>query len=230
MDTCGIKPRLSLEVVHDLVVKGKAAARASVRAPAPASATVSAPARSPARRSATSSPRSTPKDKVTGQYTGWFLKGLKGDPTTTVNAPVWNAPQYNACEPTSAYGFGDYVFGNAEFGDAEYNFGDYTFASIDSVTWGEWDALPGENPDDCLRSQNADHITQISNIVTPGAITDGNIADRAITDGAITDGDTAPGNVTYVLPVRTGPVTNVGAAKVFATYTPTTGPAISKGL
>ena len=23
--------------------------------------------------------------------------------------------------------------------------------------WGEWDALPGENPDDCLRSQNADH-------------------------------------------------------------------------
>ena len=39
--------------------------------------------------------------------------------------------------------------------------------------WGEWDALPGENPDDCLRSQNADHITQISNVVTPGAITDG---------------------------------------------------------
>ena len=62
--------------------------------------------------------------------------------------------------------------------------------------WGEWDALPGENPDDCLRSQNADHITQISNVVTHGAITDGDITDGDITDGDITDGDITDGAIT----------------------------------
>ena len=62
-------------------------------------------------------------------------------------------------------------------------------SAVTGTEWGEWDALPGENPDDCLRSQNADNITQISNVITPGAITDGAITDGAITDGAIADGD-----------------------------------------
>ena len=39
------------------------------------------------------------------------------------------------------------------------------FEPVTDVAWGEWDALPGENPDDCLRSQNADKITQISNVI-----------------------------------------------------------------
>jgi len=29
---------------------------------------------------------------------------------------------------------------------------------VNLTTWGAWDELPGENPDDCLRSQNADKI------------------------------------------------------------------------
>ena len=85
--------------------------------------------------------------------------------------------------------------------------------------WGEWDALPGENPDDCLRSQNADHITQISNVVTPGAITDGAITDGAITDGditdgAITDGAITDGDIAYGA-ITSGTVTANGTAKVF---------------
>ena len=79
---------------------------------------------------------------------------------------------------------------------------------------------PGENPDDCLRSQNADHITQINNVVTPGAITDG-----AITPGDVVVGDTVPGISLgeYVVDgaieygaITPGAVTNDGAAKVFA--------------
>ena len=85
--------------------------------------------------------------------------------------------------------------------------------------WGEWDALPGENPDDCLRSQNADHITQISNVVTPGAITDGAITDGAITDGAITDGAITDGAITdggiAYGAITSGAVTANGTAKVF---------------
>ena len=54
----------------------------------------------------------------------------------------------------------------------------------------------GENPDDCLRSQNADKITQISNVVTPGLVTDGAVTDGAISDGAITDGVVTDGAVT----------------------------------
>ena len=58
--------------------------------------------------------------------------------------------------------------------------------------WGEWDALPGENPDDCLRSLNADKITQISNVVTDGDLPDGALTDgaspTATPDGALTEG------------------------------------------
>jgi hypothetical protein len=81
------------------------------------------------------------------------------------------------------------------------------------------DAAPGENPDDCLRSQNADKITQISNVITPGAITDGKvtdgaIADGAITEGAITEGGITEGSIAYGASTP-GTVTANGPAKVF---------------
>ena len=77
--------------------------------------------------------------------------------------------------------------------------------------WGEWDAAPGESPDDCLRSLNADKITQLSNIVTPGAITDGAIADGDITKDALTEGATEndANNIQF------GLVTANGTPKVF---------------
>jgi hypothetical protein len=94
---------------------------------------------------------------------------------------------------------------------------------VSGTEWGEWDALPGENPDDCLRSQNADHITQLSNVVTPGAVTDG-----ATTNGdVVVSNDVVPGislgeyvvngGITLIDPVHTGDVVNDGTAKVFAT-------------
>jgi hypothetical protein len=84
---------------------------------------------------------------------------------------------------------------------------------------GKWDALPGENPDDCLRSENADKITQVDNVITDGAITDGAVTDGAIEDGAITRGDTAEcetteGDVAYGA-IKSGEVKASGAAKVF---------------
>jgi hypothetical protein len=85
---------------------------------------------------------------------------------------------------------------------------------VAGVEWGEWDALPGENPDDCLRSENADKITQVDNVITDGAITDG-----AIEDGAITEGDTAEGETTEVDvaygAIESGEVKASGTAKVF---------------
>jgi len=105
----------------------------------------------------------------------------------------------------------------------DYSFGEYSFEPVADTEWGDWDALPGENPDDCLRSQNADHISQLNNVITPGAVTDGTVTDGAImdgdvTDGAITDGAIADGAVTLIDPVRFGEVVNDGAATVFATF------------
>ena len=66
-------------------------------------------------------------DKKTGQYTGFFLKDFKSDPTfapsgeATLNAPVFDAESFDA----------------PELGD---------------VVWGDWQAAPGENPADCLRT------------------------------------------------------------------------------
>ena len=69
--------------------------------------------------------------------------------------------------PTS---FGAYQFGADYQFDGDYSLRAWTtpFEPVTGTEWGEWDALPGENPDDCLRSQNADHITQLSNVITPG--------------------------------------------------------------
>jgi hypothetical protein len=153
------------------------------------------------------------------QYTGFILKGWNGQPTyTATGAPVWNAPTFGGWD-FGGWSFGAYRFDGGYQFDGAYDFGDYTFESAADAEWGEWDAAPGENPDDCLRSQNADKITKISNVVTPGAITDGVVTDGAITDGAIedgavTEGEISEGGITDGA-VTSGAVTPNGSAKVF---------------
>ena len=129
------------------------------------------------------------KDKKTGQYTGWYLKGFKGTRSYTAPAARSGTLRPSATTSSASRTYGDWT-SPRRLRLRRLHFGDYTFEDVSGTEWGEWDALPGENPDDCLRSQNADHITQISNVMTPGAITDG-----AITDGAIIVGDTEPGAV-----------------------------------
>jgi flagellar biosynthesis/type III secretory pathway protein FliH len=156
------------------------------------------------------------------QYTGFILKGWKGQPSyTETGAPVWNDPAFGGWE------FGDWNFGGYQFDgdyqfDGGYDFGVWTesdFEPVSGAEWGEWDAAPGENPDDCLRSQNADKITAISNVITPGEITDGEVTDGAITDGAITDGAITEGGITEGSIAygasTSGAVTPNGPAKVF---------------
>ena len=158
------------------------------------------------------------------QYNGFILKGWNGEPSyTKTGAPSWNAPGFGNLE-FGAWNFsGDYQFGDYDFG--AYDLGDYTFEPVTDTEWGEWDAASGENPADCLRSQNADHITQISNVITPGAITPGEITDGAITDGAIEDGAITAGAITEgaiteVGEVTSGEVTANGPAKVFVNTKP----------
>ena len=159
--------------------------------------------------------------RKSNQYTGFSLKGWAGEPTyTETGAPVWNAPAYGDWKFGAAWSFGDYQFnGEYQFKD-DYKFGDYTFEPMTGVEWGEWDALPGENPDDCLRSQNADKITKISNVIddngaiTPGEITDGAISDGEVEDGAVTEGGITEGDVSYG-DITSGELTPNGPAKVF---------------
>jgi len=161
------------------------------------------------------------KDKVTGQYTGWYLKGFTTSVSSTVGSPVWDAPQFGDYQfGERTYGGWDFTFGGFVYRD--YNFGTYSWEDVSGVEWGEWDADSGENPADCLRSQNADHITQISNVITEGDVTDG-----AIKDGDVTVGSTEAGAEfgEYVVnggieygKITEGAVTNDGAAKVFATF------------
>ena len=127
------------------------------------------------------------------QYTGFNLHGWKGDPSySQAGAPTWDAPAFGGWEFGSEWSFGGWTSaGDYAFGD--YSFGEYTFG--DTVNWGEWDALAGENPDDCLRSQNADKITQISNVITDGVVTDGAVVDGVVTDGAFTDGSITDGSI-----------------------------------
>jgi hypothetical protein len=134
---------------------------------------------------------------------GFILKGWNGLPSyTQTGAPVWNTPTYDGWD-FGGWKFGPYQFGAYDFGD--YNFGDYTFDPAADAEWGEWDAAPGENPDDCLRSQNADKITAISNVITEGVVTDGVVTDGAIEDGAITEGDMAYGVVASGGVIPNGP-------------------------
>ncbi|MGH1563006.1 hypothetical protein [Mumia sp. DW29H23] len=163
-------------------------------------------------------------DKKTGQYTGFNLKGFTGTTSySTVGPQVWEAPELGAWE------FGDYHFGAYEFGAAsfagDYAFSDaYTWEPVSVVEWGTWEnVVPGENPDDCLRSTNADKITQISDVITPGAITDGaitdgDVTDGPVTDGAISDGEVTPGAITAIDPVGYGAITDDGTPKVLVTY------------
>lgn len=158
--------------------------------------------------------------RKTGQWTGFNAKGWAGAAVyAETGAPVWVDPPAFGDWTFGEYAFGEYAFGGGfSFGDWE--FGDYTFESIDGTEWGAWDALPGENPDDCLRSSNAGHITQISNVITPGTVTDGAITEGTVTPGAVTPGTITDGAITanpYSLAgnVTNGPVITSGPTKVF---------------
>ncbi|WP_030274548.1 hypothetical protein [Streptomyces sp. NRRL B-24484] len=150
------------------------------------------------------------------QYTGFVLKGWKGEPTFEAGTADWNAPAFGD------WTFGDYAFGDFDFGPyafGDYTFGDYAFGPLTGVVWDAWDAAPGENPDDCLRSSNADKITQLSNVITPGAITDGPVTAGAVVGGAVvpgsvTDGPVTEGAIAYGDTV-TGAKTPTGPVKLF---------------
>jgi hypothetical protein len=156
------------------------------------------------------------------QYTGFILKGWKGAPSyTETGSPVWNAPAFGDWD-FGGWNFRDYQFAGGYQFDGGYDFAAWTdsdFEPVSGTEWGEWDAAPGENPDDCLRSQNADKITQISNVITPGATTDGAVTDGAITDGEMKDGEIKDGAITEGViaygATTSGDVTPNGPAKVF---------------
>ncbi|WP_345802426.1 hypothetical protein AAIB33_04830 [Microbacterium sp. AZCO] len=154
------------------------------------------------------------------QYTGFVLKGWKGQPvSSTVGAPAWNAASFGDWEFGDWSFAGEFVFAGTYSFDAAYTFGDATFEPISGTEWGDWDAAPGENPDDCLRSDNADKITDLSNVITPGAITGGAVVDGAISDGAVTaagivESAITEGAVSYGAITR-GEVTKSGPAALF---------------
>jgi hypothetical protein len=101
------------------------------------------------------------------------------------------------------------------------------------VEWGGWDAAPGENPADCLRTDTIEGqpvVTDLVNHVTDGALTDGAITDGDVTSGDIDENQVVPtgivysGNVVADGDIEYGPVVP-GAYKLFATiagYTPPT--------
>ena len=174
------------------------------------------------------------KARKTGQWTGWNVSGWVGTPAyTTTGTPTWQQPSYaeDGWAFDTDYAFGDYAFDTDYAFDPEYTYNAWTegdFEPVADVAWGEWDALPGENPDDCLRSQNADKITQISNVIDAVNLDSvsiiSTVENPALTNVHVEDGDIeggliTPGIVTPIDPVRTaGPVTANGAAKVFVTY------------
>jgi hypothetical protein len=164
-------------------------------------------------------------DKKTGQYTGFNLTKFTSSNYKEVGAPVWGAPTYDAWDFTnSVWSFGDYAF-TGDYGFGAYEFGTATFEPLTGVEWGDWEADSGENPADCLRSQNADHITMIDNLITEGVVTDGAISNGAISvtgveDGAITEGAVTPIEPPAYGAIVPGAVVNDGLAKVFVTYTP----------
>ena len=164
-------------------------------------------------------PRQT---KGQNQFTGFNLKGLTVTGSTTDPA-VWNAPVMNddftsSNEWTGAWSEnGTYV----PTGEGTYTFTTgYTFGD---VTWSGWDAAPGVNPADCLRTDTINGVpvvTELVNEVTDGAIHDGAITDGAYTDGAIAGNDVIPtgvlysGNVEGDGAIEYGPVV-AGAYKLF---------------
>lgn len=116
--------------------------------------------------------------------TRWVMTAISIAPVVADMKVPAHAPEFGT------YSYGDWAFGDYSYGDwtfGSYAFGDYTFAELSTVAWGEWYAEQGENPDDCMRSQNADHITQISNVITEGVVTDGDITDGAVNEGETSD-------------------------------------------
>jgi len=187
------------------------------------------------------------ENRKTGQWTGWNVKKWANTPAyKPVGTPAWETPSFVG--PDSAWDFGTqaaYVFGGYEFatgyafGTETYDYADWTegdFEPMTDVTWGEWDALPGENPDDCLRSQNADKITQISNEIDDVNLDAVNVTSTVVSptltnvhvvDGKITDGDITEGKVNPIDPVHVlGAPTPVGLSTVTVNWTrPATPPA-----
>ncbi|MEU2611359.1 hypothetical protein ABZ570_07215 [Micromonospora sp. NPDC007271] len=151
------------------------------------------------------------------QYNGFIVNGRQGVESYEVGDTSWTSPTSFGDWSFGDWSFGGWSFGGWSFGS--WSFGDYQFEPVDNVLWGEWDAAPGENPADCLRSANADKITGLSNVITPGAITDGPVTDGAIiseaitldlvTGGTITEGATTYGNI------QTGVRTSAGPAQLF---------------
>ncbi|GGJ52009.1 hypothetical protein [Streptomyces brasiliensis] len=120
------------------------------------------------------------------QYTGFIVNGWRGEPSYEAGETSWTSP----------VSFGDWQLGDWELGDwkfGDYTFGDWSFGAFEpvgDVQWGTWDAAPGENPDDCLRSDNSGKITDLSNVITPGTVIDGDITPGAITYDGIETGVT----------------------------------------
>jgi hypothetical protein len=82
--------------------------------------------------------------RKTGQWTGWNLKGLPSAPLfTATGVEHFEAPEYLAPSFTGGYVFGD-------------------------VEWSGWQAEPGTNPADCLRSANGAEIDDLSDVTTYG--------------------------------------------------------------
>jgi hypothetical protein len=163
-------------------------------------------------------PRQT---KGQNQFTGFNLKGLTVTGSTTDpaqwNAPVMNDDFTSSDAWTGTWSGGTYV----PSGDGAYTFTTgYTFGDVE---WSGWDAAPGENPADCLRTdtpQGVPAVTDLVNVVTDGTIHDGAITDGAYTDGAIAGNEVIPtgvlysGNVVANGAIAYGPVV-AGAYKLF---------------
>jgi len=185
------------------------------------------------------------ENRKTGQWTGWNVKRWASTPSYSTTGPVsWTTTSLS----DDAWDFAShtYVFNTGYAFDTDYSFDTETYAyanwtegdfeSIDDVTWGEWDALPGENPDDCLRGQNADKITQISNDIDGLNLNAVNVTSTVVSptltnvhveDGAIEDGAITPGRITPTAPeVPTSAITPVGLSTVTVNWIrPATPPA-----
>jgi hypothetical protein len=120
------------------------------------------------------------KARKTGQWTGWNIKGLVGQPTWTQGTT------------------------------SSLNTPTFTDVSLDeavvTTTWGGWQAEPGENPADCLRTDSIDGVPVVSELH--------NVQETVST----VEGDVLPtGDITVISTTYDTPY-SVGPAKVFATY------------
>lgn len=149
------------------------------------------------------------------QYTGFILKGWNGEPTyTETGTPTWETPKMGEWV-TSAWSFGNYSFGDYSFGGYDWNAP--VLESESGIAWGDWVAEPGENPSSCLRQ--ADHVTDLVDIVTVGDVKGGAITNGAVVQGAILEGEVhedgfVENDPTYGA-IKVSAVTATGTATVF---------------